>query len=69
MSWGQFKPLLADAVVAHIAPIQKTYNEVMADQAYLDRVLRDGQDAADLVAEQTLLWAKEAMGFHLPAKR
>ena len=69
MSWGQFKPVLADAVVAHIAPIQTRYNEVMADQAYLDRVLRDGQEAAEVVAEQTLLWAKDAMGFSLPAKR
>ena len=68
MSWGQFKPVLADAVVAHIAPIQNKYNEVMADQAYLDKVLLEGQEAADAVAEQTLKWAKEAMGFHIPPR-
>lgn len=66
MNWGTFKPLLADAVVAHLTPIQKKYSEVMADEAYLHSVLADGQRAADEVAEQTLKWTKEAMGFHLP---
>lgn len=68
MSWGSFKPVLADAVVAHLEPIQKKYNEVMADQGYLDDVLKSGQVAANEVAEQTLLWTKEAMGFHIPPK-
>jgi tryptophanyl-tRNA synthetase len=67
MTWGGFKPILADAVVAHIEPIQKRYNEVVADEAYLNQVLSEGQEAADVVAEQTLKWAKEAMGFHIRA--
>ena len=67
MTWGGFKPVLADAVVAHIEPIQKRYNEVVADEAYLNQVLAEGQEAADVVAEQTLKWAKEAMGFHIRA--
>ena len=25
MRWGEFKPLLADALVAHLDPIQKRY--------------------------------------------
>lgn len=65
MSWGSFKPVLADAVVGHIEPIQKKYKEVMDDQTYLNKVLSEGQESADVVAEQTLKWAKEAMGFHL----
>jgi tryptophanyl-tRNA synthetase len=40
MSWGAFKPVLADAVVAHIEPIQKRYNEVVADEVYLNKVRR-----------------------------
>lgn len=63
MNWGTFKPLLADAVVEHLRPIQERYNHVMDDPAYLYEVLRDGQEAADEVAEQTLSWAKDAMGF------
>ncbi|CAN0132953.1 unnamed protein product [Discosporangium mesarthrocarpum] len=37
MRWGQFKPLLADAVVAHLEPIQMRYNEIMEDRTYLNK--------------------------------
>ena len=30
MRWGQFKSVLADAVVAHLEPIQQRYHEVIA---------------------------------------
>lgn len=65
MNWGAFKPLLAEAVIDHLTPIQTRYNEVMADKTYLNKVLSDGRQAADEVAELTLKWTKEAMGFHL----
>ena len=65
MSWGTFKPILADAVVNHLEPIQKIYNEVYLDETYLNQILADGQEAADAVAEVTLKRAKESMGFHL----
>ena len=39
----------------------------MKDEAYLNQILAEGQEAADTVAEQTLKWAKEAMGFHIRA--
>ena len=38
MRWGQFKSTLADAIVAHLEPIQQRYREVIADDAYLDQV-------------------------------
>ena len=68
LSWGQFKPLLADAVVEHVSPIQQRYHEYMQDEAYLEAVLKDGAEGAEAVADQTLLWAKEAMGFHIPKR-
>jgi tryptophanyl-tRNA synthetase len=68
MSWGAFKPILADAVVEHLEPIQKKYYEVIEDEAYLDQVLKEGRVAAEVQAEQTLLWAKEAMGLDIPKR-
>lgn len=65
MSWGTFKPILADAVIAHLEPIQKKYRDVVSEEAYLNKILSDGQEAAEVVAELTLTRAKEAMGFHL----
>lgn len=63
MKWGEFKPLLAEAVVQHLTPIQEKYHKLMEDQTYLKKVLREGAEAADEVAEQTLSWTKNAMGF------
>lgn len=39
MRWGQFKSNLADAIVAHLEPIQQKYYDVIADKTYLDQVL------------------------------
>lgn len=38
MRWGQFKSALADAVVAHLQPIQERYHAVIQDTTYLDQV-------------------------------
>ena len=38
MNWGAFKPKLAEAIIAHLEPIQARYSEVMADPAILDKV-------------------------------
>lgn len=38
MRWGQFKSNLADAIVAHLEPIQQKYHDVIADKTYLDQV-------------------------------
>lgn len=63
MSWGEFKPVLADAIVAHLEPIQKRYKEVREDEKYLREVLKEGADAADAIASKTLFNARIAMGF------
>lgn len=39
MSWGSFKPKVADAIIAHLEPIQAKYTEVMSDPAVLDKVI------------------------------
>ncbi len=62
MRWGQFKPLLADALVEHLRPIQTNYGRITEDPAYLDSVLADGAAAANVVATRTLNNCREAMG-------
>lgn len=62
LTWGEFKPLLAEAVVNHLEPIQKKYEEVRADEEYLLGVLRDGAHSANDIASRTLRSAKVAMG-------
>ncbi|BAY52996.1 tryptophan--tRNA ligase [Thermosynechococcus vestitus] len=66
MGWGQFKPLLTDAVIATLEPIQQRYNEIMADPSYLKDLLKKGQEQAATVANATLERVKLAFGFTLP---
>ena len=63
MGWGQFKPLLAEATVAALEPIQSRHRELMADRSELDRVLAEGRDQAEAVADATLNRVREALGF------
>lgn len=65
MNWGKFKPLLADAVVEHLRPIQERYHELLDDKTYLSSVLKDGYEHASAEAEQTLDDVKRDMGFVL----
>lgn len=63
MGWGQFKPLLADATVEALRPIQERYQQLMTEPGYLDSVLREGQEKASAIAQQTLSRVKDALGY------
>ena len=63
MGWGQFKPLLADAAVAALEPIQARHKELMADRIELDHALAKGRDQAEYVANATLERVRDALGF------
>ena len=67
MGWGQFKPLLAEATVNALEPIQARYRELMRDPTELDQVLRTGREKAETVANATLERVRDALGFARPA--
>jgi tryptophanyl-tRNA synthetase len=66
MGWGNFKPLLADAAIATLQPIQEKYQAIMADEGYLQSVLKDGREKAGAIANQTLAKVKAALGYSVP---
>lgn len=63
LTWGAFKPRLADAMVEHLGPYQATYASVMGDTGELDRVLALGAEGANEVAQVTVERVRDAMGF------
>lgn len=63
MGFGQFKPLLAEVIVAALAPIQNRYKELMQDRPALMAILRRGRERATETAATTLARASLAMGF------
>jgi tryptophanyl-tRNA synthetase len=64
LTWGEFKPRLADAIVAHLEPIQVKYAQVRENDEYLTSVLREGAEAANTIASKTLFATRVAMGFN-----
>jgi tryptophanyl-tRNA synthetase len=63
MGWGQFKPLLAEATVEALRPVQQRYRELRQDPGALDAVLKQGRERATVVAEATLGRVRAALGF------
>lgn len=66
MGWGQFKPLLAEAAIEALRPIQTKYEEVRSEPGYLDSVLKQGRERASEVANATLRRVQDALGFSRP---
>lgn len=61
--YGALKAEVADVVINAIAPIRERTQELMADQNELDRLLADGADKANALAEETLAKVYDAIGF------
>jgi len=68
MGWGQFKPLLTQATIESLSPIQGKYREIMADKGYLESVLAEGREKASESAEEVLARVKTALGFSTPVR-
>jgi tryptophanyl-tRNA synthetase len=67
MGWGTFKPLLADAAVEALRPVQQSYQEWRQQPGAVAEVLRNGQHKAAAVADETLKRVRETLGFLPPA--
>jgi tryptophanyl-tRNA synthetase len=63
MGWGRFKPLLAEATVEALRPVQARYADLRNDPGALETVLQQGRERATAVAETTLGRVRNALGF------
>ena len=60
--FGEFKPALADLAVEMVAPIAGRMNDLLADPAEIDRILGDGADRANAIAQPILDQTYEIVG-------
>ena len=60
--YGAFKSAVADAVIDYLAPVRERYHALRADEAELERILEAGADKARVIAADTLLDVRTAMG-------
>jgi tryptophanyl-tRNA synthetase len=64
--YGRFKADLAEALVAHLEPIQRRYRELQDAPDHLEAVLREGAGRAAALAAPTLAEVRARLGL-LPA--
>lgn len=64
--YGVLKSEVAEVVVSSLSPIRDRANELMSDQAELDRLLAQGADKAKTIAEATLAAVYDRVGFVSP---
>jgi len=62
LGFGAFKPMLADALVALIAPIRERLEQLRGDPTELDRILAEGAARANEIGAPVLAKAKFAVG-------
>lgn len=60
--YGDMKKQLADDMIQYLAPVRERIKELSADQAYLNKVLREGGEKARISAGQTVSDVREIIG-------
>ncbi|MBQ8207214.1 MAG: tryptophan--tRNA ligase [Clostridia bacterium] len=61
--YGDFKLAVGEACADALAPVQAKFNELLADKAYLETVMKNGSEQASYFAKKTLSKVKRKVGF------
>lgn len=61
--YGDFKLAVAQSVIDTFAPLQQEYNLILADKAELERILADGAEKAQHLANKMLSKVYKKVGF------
>lgn len=64
--YGDLKVGVAETVIAEVAPIRQRHKELMDDPAELDRLMAQGAEQAEAVAQPKVNKMKELMGLIVP---
>jgi tryptophanyl-tRNA synthetase len=64
--YGELKAAVAVAVIDYLAPVRERYQQLRADEAALESILRDGAARAQALAADTLADVRERMGVGAP---
>jgi tryptophanyl-tRNA synthetase len=64
MRYGDLKKQVGEMVVSKLEPIQKRYEELMADRAELRQILKRGAERVAPIAESTMKLVRERTGLY-----
>ncbi len=62
-NFSEFKEQLAEELVKKIEPISNEIKKLLGDKSYLDKILLDGVEKANLIASKKIERIKEIVGF------
>jgi tryptophanyl-tRNA synthetase len=62
-NFSEFKEKLSQVLVDKIEPISLEIKKLLNDQSYLDKILLDGAEKADLIASKKIKKMREIVGF------
>ena len=62
-NFSEFKEQLAEELVNKIEPISNEIKKLLGDKSYLDKILLDGVEKANLIASKKIERIKELVGF------
>ncbi len=62
--YGDFKLAVGETVADKLAPMQAEHNKLLADKAYLEKVMADGAERANKIARKTLSKVYKKIGFY-----
>ena len=62
-NFSEFKEQLAEELVNKIEPISNEIKKLLGDKSYLDEILLDGVEKANIIASKKIKRVKEIMGF------
>ena len=61
--YGDFKSAVGEVVADSLTPIREKFNEIMADKAYLESIMREGADKAAYYSRKTISKVYKKVGF------
>ena len=61
--WGSFKKLITELLIEALEPLQEKYKVLIDDPYQINKILLDGKEKAESVANSTLSKVKKELGF------
>ena len=63
--YGEFKKIVANAVLDELGPFQTRYKEIISNRKYINEVLEKGAIRAKKIAHKTLIKVKKTVGLYV----